>query len=217
VVRDVLRTTPRGLVEFLVVAATFAAADPTTPSLVIGGAVSVTGELLRLTAAGYGYNLGELSLRGPYRFVRHPYFLGSALLFTGLALSARSAVVLAFSLLALGAAYGLSVRRDEAKQARRLGPAFADWRARVPAFIPQLVPAVVGVGDKHSFSLEYAVLRGRHRELDALVGLLLAFGLMWVAGWTQQKTLYHGVVLGVVALYVVCRFIYYGAAKRRGR
>jgi hypothetical protein len=118
--------------------------------------------------------------------------------------------------LALAIAYGISVRRDEAKQAHRLGPSFADWRARVPAFIPQLFPAAVEVPDKHQFSLEYAVLRGRHRELDALVGLVLAFGLLWLCAWTGRKSLYHGVVLGVVGLYVASRLIYYGAAKRRG-
>src|SRR5205823_5402883 len=98
------------------------ACEPTPTSLVIGGAFCALGELARLAAAGYGYKFGELSLRGPYRFVRHPYFLGSALLFIGLCIAGRSAWVTAAAAVALALAYRRSYRQDEARLAARLGP-----------------------------------------------------------------------------------------------
>jgi hypothetical protein len=215
VARDLLRTTPRGAAEFLIVVAVFATCDPTPMSLIVGGATCAVGELARIAAAGFGYNVGELSLRGPYRLVRHPYFLGSALLFLGLSLAGRNAYVAGGATLLLILVYRHSYRHDEDRLAVRLGPRFADYRERVPAFIPQLLPAPAMPQDNRQFSLEYALLRGRHRELDALLGLGLAFGLFALAAWTVSKDLFHLSVVAVVGVYLTGRFIYYGVARRR--
>ncbi len=211
-----LRVTPRGAVEFLIVAMALALCDPSPASLAVGGAVSTVGEILRIIAAGYGYNVGELSLRGPYRFVRHPYFLGSALLFIGLCITSRDAYVMGIAAVAITWIYWLEFHRGEQRLAKFLGPRFAEYRDRVPAFVPQLVPAPAAPDDHHGFSLEFAILRGRHRELDALLGLAFGFGLLYLCYWLTAKDLFH---LGVVitgTLYFVGRLVYFGVAKRRG-
>ncbi len=214
-IQDNFRTTLRGGIEFALMVLAFALCDPTPQSLAVGGAVSFVGELLRIMAAGYGYNLGELSVSGPYRFVRHPYFLGSALLFLGICIAARDPYVMGVAVMTLTVLYRWEFRRGEERLAKFLGPRFAEYKDRVPAFLPQLVPARRNLTDKHSFSLDYAILRGRHRELDALLGLALAFGLLFLGHWLTAKDLFHlGVVL-TVGLYLVGRFIYFRVAKRR--
>lgn len=214
-IKNRFRTTLRGGVEFLVVAAAFALCDPTPASLLVGGAVSAAGEFLRIMAAGYGYNVGELSVSGPYRFVRHPYFLGSALLFLGICIAARDPYVMGIAVCAITVLYRWEFRRGEERLAKFLGPRFAEYKDRVPAFLPQLLPARDNMTDKHSFSLEYAILKGRHRELDALLGLAMAFGLLFLGHWLTAKDLFHLAIVVAVALYLVGRFVYFGVAKRR--
>ena len=58
-----------------------------------GLALALPGEALRLWAAGHIEKGREITRSGPYRFVRHPLYLGSTLLGVGFALAARSAFV----------------------------------------------------------------------------------------------------------------------------
>src|SRR5262249_2004204 len=124
-----LHTTRRGLVGFLLVAAAFATADPTVASVAVGAVISLAGELLRIVTAGFGYKAGEHSLRGPYRFVRHPYFLGSALLHLGLCVAGRNPFVTGGALVALTLLYSFEIEADERRVRSRLGPAFADYKS----------------------------------------------------------------------------------------
>lgn len=212
-----LRATRRGTVAFLIIVAVFATADPTLTSLGIGGVMATLGELLRLVTAGYGYKIGELSINGPYRFVRHPYFLGTVLIYFGLCVAGRDPYVMAAALLAMTFAFRADVRFDEARLARHLGPRFSEYRARVPAFIPQLVPVPGRPEDNQMFSLEYALLKGHHRELDALLGLAAAFALLYGSRFIPAKDLFH---LGIVItgmLYVTGRGVYFGVLRRARR
>jgi len=208
---------PRRALEFIVVAAAFMLADPTGTSLVLGAGLSLVGELLRVAAAGYGYNISALPAKGPYRFVRHPYFMGSALLFLGLCLAARDPFVMAFAVLAMTLTYRVDVRREEGRLAGRLGPRFAEYRDRVPAFLPQLVPAPLPNDDNHRFSFEYAVLRGHHRELDALLALAVSLGLLYLCYCLPAKDLFRLGVVITVGLYVGGRFIYCAMTGLTGR
>ena len=51
-------------------------AQPTPRSLLIGGAIAVAGELLRIWAAGHLEKGREVTRSGPYRLTRHPLYLG---------------------------------------------------------------------------------------------------------------------------------------------
>jgi protein-S-isoprenylcysteine O-methyltransferase Ste14 len=212
-IERVWRATPRGAIAFVIVLAVLATAEPTLTSLAIGGAACLMGELLRIATAGYGYQIGELSLRGPYRLVRHPHFLGTALLYFGLCIAGRSPYVMAFAIVAMTFLFRADVRRDEARLQRHLGPKFADYRAQVPAFVPQLYPVPAATEDKRGFSLEIAVLRGRHRELDALLGLVAAFGLLALARLVPAKDMFHLGVVVTGSLYLLGRGLYFGFMK----
>lgn len=208
-----LHTSRRAACEYALIALAFYRADPTLVSIAVGAAVAVAGEAMRVLTAGYGYKIGELTLRGPYRFVRHPYFLGTALIVLGLAIGARDVYAVAATILGLTMMFRWTMALDEARWERFLGPAFARYRVSVPAFVPRLVPVAAEV-DNRGFSLQYAVFRGRHRELDALLALLLAFGLLWIATVTTRKDLWHAVVLATAVLYPLVRFLYYGRVRR---
>lgn len=186
---------PRAAIEFAVVFSALSMADPTRTSVIMGSVVAAVGIAIRIWTAGFGYNLDELTVKGPYRFVRHPYLLGSGLLFLGICLSSRHVFVTGFAVFALIAVYRTDVRRDEARLARSLGPKFQNFRDRVPAFIPALIPELGLSADGHRFSMGLALFRGRHRELNTLLWVSAVFVLMFVCSQISDKSLFHVTVL----------------------
>jgi protein-S-isoprenylcysteine O-methyltransferase Ste14 len=73
---------------------------------------------------------------GPYRFVRHPGYLGSLLCLNGVALASGNAVVFAASLVATLSAYGYRVRREDAMLVGAFGEAYEAYRREVGALLP---------------------------------------------------------------------------------
>jgi protein-S-isoprenylcysteine O-methyltransferase Ste14 len=84
---------------------------------------------------------------GPYRWVRHPFYVSFILLSIGAALIVRDAVTFAavpFGLLSLG----WTTRHEEAKLlASSLGAEYGAYRARTGRFFPRLGSSPDGAGD----------------------------------------------------------------------
>ena len=55
-------------------------AAPTRESLLAGAAVGMVGEAIRIWAAGHLEKSREVTTSGPYRFTRHPLYLGSSIM-----------------------------------------------------------------------------------------------------------------------------------------
>ena len=90
-------------------------AKPTPRSLVIGATVASVGELLRIWAAGHLEKGREVTVSGPYRFSRHPLYVGSSLIGVGIAIASASLVVArAHSALPGGDTRGCDCDRREA-------------------------------------------------------------------------------------------------------
>lgn len=96
-------------------------ATPTPMSLLIGAAVAVIGESIRLWAAGHLEKSTEVTRSGPYQFTRHPLYLGSSLIGIGFAIAAHhlgvAVIVVAYLLLTLTAA----MRGEEAHLREKFG------------------------------------------------------------------------------------------------
>ena len=99
-------------------------ATPTPTTLLVGTTVSVIGELIRLWAAGHLEKSKEVTRSGPYRFTRHPLYLGSSLIGIGFAIAANhvvvAVIVVAYLLLTLTAA----MRSEEAHLREKFGDAY---------------------------------------------------------------------------------------------
>ncbi len=72
---------------------------------------------------------------GPYRFVRHPGYAGSLLIWTGFALTSRSFVVVEVVGGLLGLAYHRRVEAEEALLGRKL-PGYEAYTKRTKRLIP---------------------------------------------------------------------------------
>ncbi len=74
--------------------------------------------------------------KGPYRWVRHPGYLGSLLTLNGLATVSGSLVVLAASLVATIAAYAYRIRVEDEMLVQAFGETYDVYRREVGAVIP---------------------------------------------------------------------------------
>jgi hypothetical protein len=143
-------------------------AQPTTRSIGIGCLVALPGEMLRIWAAGHIDKGREVTRSGPYRFVRHPLYLGSAVLGLGFIVAARSAVSGIVVAVYLAVTLMASMRTEEAGLDRKFGGEYSAYREgrATPVDRP--------------FQLDRVWANGEHR---AMAGFVIAMGLLALRGW----------------------------------
>jgi protein-S-isoprenylcysteine O-methyltransferase Ste14 len=142
-------------------------AQPTRYSLVAGTAVALAGEAIRVWAAGHLEKGREVTTSGPYRFTRHPLYLGSTLIGVGLGVASASAVVAVIVVAYLAITLTAAVRTEEAHLTDKFGAAYPAYRAGRAGGVPR------------RFSPARVV---RNREYRAALGLLLVLAVFaWKA------------------------------------
>ena len=109
---------------FAVAAAAFWLATPTRASLMAGCAIATLGEALRIWAAGHLEKSREVTSSGPYRYTRHPLYLGSTLLGVGFAVAAWHPVVAGLVIGYLGLTLTAAMRAEEAHLREKFGGAY---------------------------------------------------------------------------------------------
>lgn len=146
-------------------------AQPTAATLVAGGAVAGLGEALRVWAAGHVEKSREVTSSGPYRYTRHPLYLGSTIIGVGVAMAAGS-VWLGVAIVAyLASTLTAAMRAEEAHLREKFGAAYDAYAAkRAPA-------------STRAFSWDRA---WRNREHHALAGLIAGLSLLALKVWYSQ-------------------------------
>ena len=138
-------------------------AQPTRDSLLAGSSVAALGEALRIWAAGHVEKSREVTRSGPYRFTRHPLYLGSCVIGAGIVIASASWVVSALVFSYLAVTLSAAVRAEEAHLREKFGPEY-------DAYAGNLAPPMV-----RSFSMARALA---NREHHALAGLAVALALL---------------------------------------
>ena len=153
---------------FAFAALAFWLARPTNQSLVTGLAVALAGEALRIWAAGHLEKGREVTRSGPYRFVRHPLYLGSSLMALGFVLAARSVPVAVVAAIYLGTTVVAAMRTEEAALDDRFAGEYAAYReGRAPR-------------SDRPFSIARVLA---NREPRTMLGLAVAWGLLYWRSW----------------------------------
>ena len=141
--------------------------QPSRRTLLIGGAIAVLGEVMRIWAAGHLEKGREVTVSGPYRFTRHPLYLGSTIVGLGLAIASASAVVAILTAAYLGVTLTAAITTEEAHLTAKFGDAYPEYRDGRAA------------GVSRRFSAARAV---KNREYRAAVGLVAVLALLsWKA------------------------------------
>lgn len=148
---------------FLAAAAALAMARPTWISWSAGLAVASVGEALRIWAAGHLEKGREVTRSGPYRWTRHPLYVGSAIIALGVVITSRSAIVALIAAAYIGVTIPMAIRSEEAFLQRTFGTTYGLYRR-------DEAPPMV-----RRFSLAHA---RRNREHRAVAGLIGGFAIL---------------------------------------
>lgn len=163
---------PLGFLSGVVV---FWLAAPTRTTLAIGAAVAITGEALRVWAAGHLNKSREVTASGPYRWFAHPLYVGSSIMGVGLAMAANSGIVALLVAAYLATTIVAAIRSEEAFLRSRFGDAYDGYRR-------------AGVVDRgRRFSWRQAM---SNREYRAVAGLAVVVLLLLL------KATYNGTFWG---------------------
>jgi protein-S-isoprenylcysteine O-methyltransferase Ste14 len=141
---------------------------PSIRSLWIGGAIALSGALLRLWAAGHIEKGKVLTQGGPYAFTRNPLYLGSFFMALGIILAGQGYWLLLPFIIFFAAFYFPVMRAEEQELLQGYGRQFIEYSNRVPRFIPGFRTA----GSASSTFLWSRVIR--NREHRTFAGLILA-------------------------------------------
>jgi len=150
---------------FVCAAVAFWLARPTPQSMATGLAIAAIGEAIRIWASGHIVKGQEVTRSGPYRFVRHPLYLGSSIMGVGFVVAARSvivaAIVAAYLLITLLAA----MRTEEATLDARFGGEYSAYRE----------------GRAAPSDRRFSLARVRaNREYRALIGLAIGAAFLYL-------------------------------------
>jgi protein-S-isoprenylcysteine O-methyltransferase Ste14 len=138
-------------------------AQPTWTTWATGLLIALTGESIRVWAAGHLEKGREVTRSGPYRWTRHPLYAGSAVIALGVVIAARSSVVALVAAVYMVATLTAAIRTEEAFLRRTFGDTY-DRYARAEA-----TPM------DRSFSMARV---GRNREYRAIVGVFAGFAVL---------------------------------------
>jgi hypothetical protein len=110
---------------------------PTFHSFIIGSAVLILGQLIHFISAGYLVKRDELITAGPYKYVRHPFYIGSFTSDIGLSIMALNPYVplIYFPLFYL-VVIPKRVGMEEQFLLSKFGPIYEAYREKVPRYLP---------------------------------------------------------------------------------
>ena len=148
---------------FLVAIATLLLARPTPPTWWAGLVIATAGEAIRVWAAGHLEKGSEITRSGPYRWSRHPLYVGSSVIAAGIVIASRSVPVAVVAAFYMGATITAAIRTEEEFLTQRFGDAYDRYREYRADPMPR------------RFSVARAI---RNREYRAVAGLAAGFALL---------------------------------------
>jgi protein-S-isoprenylcysteine O-methyltransferase Ste14 len=111
-------------------------ARPTPLTLAVGGAIALSGVVVRAWASGHISKNERLATTGPYAHTRNPLYFGSFLIAAGFAIAAHwGLLLLVVAFFAL--VYAPTMERERANIAGRFPAAYETYAANVPSFVPR--------------------------------------------------------------------------------
>jgi protein-S-isoprenylcysteine O-methyltransferase Ste14 len=138
-------------------------ATPTPMSLANGFAIALVGECLRVWAAGHLEKSREVTRSGPYRWMRHPLYVGSSIIGVGVAVASSSVSVAVLIAFYLATTIPSALLSEEAHLREKFGDQYDAYKNR-------LAPPMA-----RPFSSVRAL---RNREHHAIAGVIAGFALL---------------------------------------
>ena len=138
-------------------------ARPTWSLLAAGTAIALVGEGIRVWAAGHLEKSREVTRSGPYRWSRHPLYVGSALMGAGVAIASRNAAAAAAIGVYLAVTMTAAIRTEEAFLRAKFGAEYDEYCR----------------GAKSASGRPFSAARAwRNREYRAMLGMGAVFAIL---------------------------------------
>ena len=141
----------------------FVLAEPNLLEIAVGGGIVMVGLLIRVWAAGVLEKNGPLCIDGPYRYVRHPLYLGSFVAAVGFAVMMNVIWGWILILPLFVVLYATQVVSEERHLRSLYGPAHAEFASAVPAIIPR--PGRSTAGNGCHWTLERMIENREHYHI----------------------------------------------------
>jgi len=158
-------------------------ASPSLLSLIAGSFFVLAGAAVRTWSSGYVQKNRELSMDGPYAYVRHPLYVGNFLLGFGFSIMAHRWFLILVFVLLFYILYASVIDEEEKLLHERFGVAYAEYSKNVPAFFPRF-----GRRGPQSGHFTWELVR-QHQEHQTWLGILggiclLAAKMIWLKNLT---------------------------------
>ena len=141
-----------------------------------GGAVLLAGLAIHFYAKGCLIRNKTVTTVGPYRWVRHPFYLGNLVVDTGLCIMSGSALLFLVYFVVFLVGYTATMRDEERVLTERHGDAYREYARRVPRLFPVRGAAPpMGEGE---FSWAKII---REHELARGLRIVMYPAMFWVA------------------------------------
>ena len=139
-----LSSKPRGLLRdlTLILGLIFMRLD--AELMVVGGGVFLVGLALHFWSKGCLVRTWTVTTWGPYRLVRHPFYLANFLIDEGICLISGNLWLAALYVVAFLLVYLPTIRKEERYLTTLHGDAYTSYARAVPALLPYRVQAILG-------------------------------------------------------------------------
>jgi protein-S-isoprenylcysteine O-methyltransferase Ste14 len=152
---------------------------PTSHSILIGSAIAFIGLTVRALSSGHVRKNEQLTMSGPYAYIRNPLYFGSIVMAAGFTIAARSWWIALIAAVFFFAIYFPVIRAEE-EYLRGHFSEFEEYKRKVPRLFPRLTPYR---SSAEAFSWH---LYWKHREYNAALGSLLIAAILVAKLWIRQ-------------------------------
>lgn len=143
-----------------------------------GLAFVIAGLMVRAWAAGHLYKDQDMARSGPYRWVRHPLYLGSCLLALGIIVVLHHWVVVAILGGLTALTYFHQIHHEEENLRKTFGKSYEQFMEEVGPLWPKWkgLKRVFSEKNPQPFSPKQYL---KNREYECLLGVLVVLFLVW--------------------------------------
>lgn len=185
---------------------------------VLGIGIILFGFLFRIAARGYKAEIHSnnkgLSIGGPYGLIRHPMYLGTLLIGSGIILTLFKWWIFPTMLIVFLLIYIPQIRREEGRLFKRFGKDYQTYCQSVPKYFPNIFAWFkIGLRDYLFFKRTWV-----KKEIPSLIGVICVITAFEI--WQDVKLFgcseYHGELLEfslIIAFFVIIFTLYFYKKK----
>ena len=148
---------------------------PDDTSLRLGAPFIVIGLLIRIWANGYAVKLEKLTTCGPYSFVRHPLYLGTMFIITGVIIMLKIYVLGTVFIILIASIYYKTIKNEELMLEDKFKESFLNYKKKVPIAFPTFSP--YREGEKWPFSFRRLLKSQEYKLFLWVIIITIAFHL----------------------------------------